>query len=66
MCVFTKQELLVLSLIAKGMLAKEIAEKLDVSAEKINKYKKSVYCKLNARNRVQAVVKAIVFGHINV
>ncbi len=66
MCDFTRQELLVLSLIAKGMVTKEIAEKLNVPTKNINEYKKSAYCKLNARNRVQAVVKAIVFGHINV
>lgn len=66
MCDFTKPELLVLSLIAKGMFDKDIARELRISAEKTREYRKSAYKKLNARNRVQAVVKAMLFGYISV
>ena len=55
----TKQELCVLELVAKGMINKEIAEELNISIATTKAHLESIYKKLNAHNRVQAVVKAI-------
>ena len=59
---FTKQELLILNLVAKGLMNREIAEELSMS----NSTTKAIYRKLNVTNRVQAVVKAITLQIIKV
>ena len=48
---FTKQELLILNLVAKGLMNREIAEELSMS---------------NSTTKVQAVVKAITLQIIKV
>ncbi len=55
----TKQELCVLELVAKGLINKEIAQELNISIATTKAHLESIYKKLNAHNRVQAVVKAI-------
>ncbi len=62
----TKQELCVLELVAKGMINKEIAEELNISIATTKAHLESIYKKLNAHNRVQAVVKAITLQLIEV
>ena len=62
----TKQELCVLELVAKGMVNKEIAEELNISIATTKAHLESIYKKLNAHNRVQAVVKAITLQLIEV
>ena len=57
---FTKQELLILNLVAKGLMNREIAEELSMSNST------TIYRKLNVTNRVQAVVKAITLQIIKV
>ena len=62
----TKQELCILELVAKGMINKEIAEELNISIATTKAHLESIYKKLNAHNRVQAVVKAITLQLIEV
>ena len=59
----TKQEICILELVAEGLINKEIAERLNIS---IKAHLESIYKKLNAHNRVQAVVKAISLELIKV
>ncbi len=55
----TKQEVCILGLVAQGFINKEIAEKMNISLATTKAHLESIYKKLNAHNRVQAVVKAI-------
>jgi|ERR1017187_2199465 DNA-binding NarL/FixJ family response regulator len=47
----------VLQLLSKGLLYKEIAEKLFVSKETVKKHLKNIYHKLHAQNKVEAINK---------
>lgn len=60
----TKQELCILELVAKGYINKEIASELNISIATTKAHLESIYKKLNAHNRVQAVVKAITLKFI--
>ncbi len=62
----TNQELCVLGLVAKGLINKEIAKELNISIATTKAHLESIYKKLNAHNRVQAVVKAISLELIEV
>ena len=62
----TKQELCILELVAQGLINKEIAQKLNISTATTKAHLESIYKKLNANNRVQAVVKAITLQLIDV
>jgi len=46
----------VLTLTARGLTEREIGEELDLSVRTVQSYLSSVVYKLNARNRVNAVV----------
>ncbi|MBT2289026.1 hypothetical protein J7E73_07740 [Paenibacillus albidus] len=56
--ILTEQETKVLSLIADGMLNKEIADRLQISNETVKFHLKNVYRKLDAHNRIQALQQA--------
>lgn len=62
----TRQELCVLQLVAKGYINKQISEELSISVATTKAHLESIYKKLNAHNRVQAVVKAISLQLIEV
>ena len=62
----TNQEQCVLELVAKGMINKEIAKELNISIATAKAHLESIYKKLNAHNRVQAVVKAISLDIIQI
>ncbi len=62
----TKQEQCVLELVAKGLINKGIAKELNISIATTKAHLESIYKKLNAHNRVQAVVKAITLEIIEV
>lgn len=66
MAELTKQELCILELVAQGLINKEIAQKLNISTATTKAHLESIYKKLNAHNRVQAVVKAINLQLIDV
>ncbi len=56
---FTKIELEILNLIAKGLILDDIISELEISRHTAKSNIESIYKKLNVKNRVQAVVKAI-------
>ena len=62
----TKQEFCVLELVAKGLINKEISQELNISIATTKAHLESIYKKLDAHNRVQAVVKAISLNIIKV
>jgi DNA-binding NarL/FixJ family response regulator len=53
----TPKENAVLQLLAKGLLYKEMANDLDVNINTIKKHCKSIYKKLQVRNRTEASIK---------
>ena len=63
---FTKIELQILNLIARGLILNDIALELNISKHMIKLHIESIYRKLNVTNRVQAVVKAITQDIIQV
>lgn len=54
----TEREIEVLRLLASGRLNKEIAVELSISPTTVNSHLKSIYLKLDARNRTEAVNSA--------
>lgn len=60
----SKREHEVLTDIAKGMVTREIAEKLHLSPHTINDVIKSIYKKLNINSRAQATILAVKTGLI--
>ncbi len=57
---FTKIELQILNLIAQGLNLEQIASELNISKHIVKAHTESIYRILNVKNRVQAVVKAII------
>ncbi|MFT3980334.1 MAG: response regulator transcription factor [Ferruginibacter sp.] len=53
----TRRELEILEMLASGLVYKEIADKLCISAETVRKHVYNVYGKLHVSNRVEAVNK---------
>ena len=47
----------VLELLSKGLLYKEIAERLDVTHETVKKHLKNIYQKLHVQNKIEALNK---------
>jgi len=60
--VVTKREIEVLQLIADGCSTPEVAEKLFISQKTVKNHLASIYAKLDARDRTQAVLQAVRMG----
>ncbi len=60
--VVTKREVEVLQLIAAGCSTPEVAEKLYISQKTVKNHLASIYQKLDARDRTQAVLQAVRMG----
>lgn len=60
--VVTKREEEVLQLIADGCSTTEVAEKLFISQKTVKNHLASIYQKLDARDRTQAVLRAVRMG----
>ncbi len=56
----SRREMEILQMLSKGLMYKEIAESMDISAETVRKHVYHVYEKLHVENRVEAV--NIYFG----
>ena len=61
----TKREEEVLQLIADGCSTPEVAQKLYISQKTVKNHLASIYQKLEARDRTQAVVQAVRMGIIS-
>ena len=60
--VVTKREVEVLQLIADGCSTPEVAERLYISQKTVKNHLASIYGKLDARDRTQAVLQAVRLG----
>lgn len=60
--VVTKREVEVLQLIADGCSTPEVAERLYISQKTVKNHLASIYHKLDARDRTQAVLQAVRLG----
>ena len=60
--VVTKREIEVLQLIADGCSTPEVAEQLYISQKTVKNHLASIYAKLDARDRTQAVLQAVRMG----
>lgn len=58
----TRREIEILVLLAPGLMNKEIASRLFISPETVKKHTQSIYRKLNASNRQQAVARSYELG----
>ncbi len=55
--ILTRREMEILEMLAKGLVYKEISDKLFISSETVRKHVYNVYNKLHVSNRVEAVNK---------
>lgn len=53
----TERERLIINLVSKGYLHKEIAHQLNISTETVKKHLGNTYKKLQARNKIEALNK---------
>ncbi len=53
----TPRETQILTLMAQGILNKEIAEQLNISAETVKKHLKNIYQKTGSHNKIEALNK---------
>lgn len=60
----SRREIQVLSLIAEGLTTKEIADKLFISVLTVETHRKNLLTKLNARNMVSLIKKAVDYKYI--
>ena len=63
--VVTKREEEVLQLIADGCSTPEVAEQLYISQKTVKNHLASIYQKLDARDRTQAVLQAVRMGIVH-
>ena len=61
----TEREMNVLFYLAQGLTNEEIAERLHISVHTVKAHLEAIYDKLNVTNRVQAAMKAVVLGFID-
>ena len=59
---FTLREIEILRLIAEGLTNREIAERLYLSENTVKTYIQGIYQKLDAHNRIEAVMRATKWG----
>jgi len=59
---FTLREIEILRLIAEGLTNREIAERLCLSENTVKTYVQGLYQKLDAHNRIEAVMRATKWG----
>ena len=61
----TEREQSVLFYVAQGLINSEIADKLHISVHTVKAHLEAIYDKFGVKNRVQAVIKAIVLGIVD-
>lgn len=63
--ILTEREQSVLIYVAQGFINSEIAEKLHISVHTVKAHLESIYDKFGVKNRVQASMKAVILGLID-
>ncbi len=63
--ILTEREQNVLFYVAQGFINSEIADKLHISVHTVKAHLEAIYEKFGVKNRVQAVIKAVVLGVID-
>lgn len=63
--ILTEREQNVLFYVSQGLINSEIAEKLHISVHTVKAHLEAIYEKFGVKNRVQAVIKAVVLGVID-
>lgn len=61
----TEREMNVLFYLAQGLTNEEIADKLHISVHTVKAHLEAIYDKMPVSNRVQAAIKAVVLGLID-
>ncbi len=61
----TAREIEVVTLLAKGMINKEIADKLHISLTTVITHRKNIMTKLNAHSLSDVIIYAVMNGHID-
>jgi DNA-binding NarL/FixJ family response regulator len=59
---FTLREIEILRLVAEGFTNREVAERLCLSENTVKTYIQGLYQKLDAHNRIEAVMRATKWG----
>ena len=62
----TEREFNVISLVVKGLTNSQIADRLHISVHTVKAHLEAIYDKFGVTNRVQAAIKAIVLGLIDI
>ena len=63
--ILTEREQNVLYYLAQGFVNSEIGEKLHISVHTVKAHLEAIYCKFGVKNRVQAVIKAVMLGIVD-
>lgn len=61
----TEREMNVLRYLAKGLTNEEIAKKLNISVHTVKAHLETIYEKLHVTNRVQAAMKSVILGFVD-
>ena len=61
----TEREMSVLFYLTQGLINEEIAERLHISVHTVKAHLEAIYDKLAVSNRVQAAIKAVILGLID-
>lgn len=61
----TEREINILQYLTLGMKNEEISEKLHISVHTTKAHLEAIYKKLGVKNRVQAAIKAVKIGLVN-
>lgn len=61
----TERECCVLFYLALGLTNEEIADKIHISVHSVKAHLESIYYKLKVANRVQAAMKAVALGIVD-
>jgi DNA-binding CsgD family transcriptional regulator len=64
--ILTEREQNVLFYVSQGLINSEIAEKMHISVHTVKAHLEAIYDKFGVKNRVQAVMKAVVLGLIDI
>ena len=64
--ILTERETNVLLYVAQGHMNSEIADKLHISVHTVKAHLEAIYEKFGVKNRVQAAMKAVMLGLIDI